>query len=128
MLEQPADVVPGHVGQAGIALLVVEEGLAARSTGSGGTCMPDPLSWKIGLGMKVTVLPCSPGGVLDDVLEERHLVGRAQQRVVAHVDLGLAGGAHLVVLHLDVDARPRARRRVISERRSGKWSVGGTGK
>ena len=27
-----------------------------------------------------------------------------QQRVEAHVDLGLAGGADLVVLHLDLDA------------------------
>ena len=42
--------------------------------------------------------------VLHDVLVEHQLVGHRRQRVEAHVDLGLAGGAHLVVLHLDRDA------------------------
>ena len=45
-----------------------------------------------------------PRHVLDDVLVEHELVGHRQQRVEAHVDLGLAGGADLVVLHLDLDA------------------------
>ena len=44
-----------------------------------------------------------PGHVLDHVLVEHELVGHGSQRVEAHVDLGLAGGAHLVVLDLDLD-------------------------
>ena len=39
--------------------------------------------------------------VLDHVLVEHQLVGHARQGVEAHVDLGLARRAHLVVLHLD---------------------------
>jgi hypothetical protein len=53
--------------------------------------------------MKVAVLPLLPGGVLDDVLEQLHLVGRVQQRVELVVDLGLAGGAHLVVRRSTVE-------------------------
>ena len=90
--------------------------------------MPEPLSPKIGLGMNVTVLPFWSRDVLDDVLEDHQVVGRLQQRAEAEVDLGLAGGAHLVVLHLDLDAGVDQRRATISERRSVKWSIGGTGK
>jgi hypothetical protein len=36
--------------------------------------MPEPLSPKIGFGMKVAVLPFSPRRVLDDVLELHHVV------------------------------------------------------
>src|SRR3712207_8308414 len=43
--------------------------------------------------------------LLDDVLVEHQLVGHGQQRVEPHVDLGLAGGADLVVLHLDLDRK-----------------------
>jgi hypothetical protein len=48
--------------------------------------MPDPLSWNTGFGMKVTVF----------------LVGHLDERRVPHVDLGLAGRAHLMVLALDL--------------------------
>ena len=47
--------------------------------------------------------PARVGDALDDVLVEHELVGHPQQRVESHVDLGLAGGADLVVLHLDLD-------------------------
>ena len=47
------------------------------------------------------------GDVLDDVLEDHEVVGGLQQGVEAEVDLRLAGGADLVVLHLDVDAGRR---------------------
>jgi hypothetical protein len=53
--------------------------------------------------MKVAVLP-SPSGVLDDVLELHHVVAGVQQRVEPVVDLLLAGGAHLVVAALDLEA------------------------
>ena len=66
--------------------------------------MPEPLSWKHGLGHERGGLAVLVGHVLDDVLEQHELVGHAGQLVEAHVDLGLAGGAHLVVLQLDLDA------------------------
>ena len=66
--------------------------------------MPDPLSWNRGLGMNVAVNPAARGHVLHDVLVEHELVGHDEQRVELHVDLGLAGGGHLVVLDLDLDA------------------------
>ena len=45
-----------------------------------------------------------PGGVLDDVLEQLHLVAGVQQRREPVVDLGLAGRADLVVRALDREA------------------------
>ena len=45
------------------------------------------------------------GDVLDDVLVDHHLVAHLGQRVEPHVDLGLPGGADLVVLHLDAHSR-----------------------
>ncbi len=44
------------------------------------------------------------GDVLDDVLVLHNPVRHVHERREAHVDLGLAGGAHLVVVHLDLDA------------------------
>ncbi len=58
------------------------------------------------LGHEGDGLAVAAGHVLRDVLVEHDLVGHAQQGVEAHVDLGLPGGAHLVVVHLDLDARP----------------------
>ena len=67
--------------------------------------MPEPLSWKSGFGMNVTRLAVRACATfLIDVLVEHQLVGHRRERVEAHVDLGLARGADLVVLHLDLDA------------------------
>ena len=66
--------------------------------------MPEPLSPNSGLGMKVAVLPLRPRDVLDDVLELQHVVGGVRQRVELVVDLGLAGGADLVVGALELEA------------------------
>ena len=44
------------------------------------------------------------GRVLDDVLVLEDVVRGLEQRVEPHVDLGLAGRADLVVMHLDLDA------------------------
>ena len=79
--------------------------------------MPEPLSPNSGFGMNVAVLPRGPRGVLDDVLEQHQLVGCVQQRVELVVDLGLAGGADLVVRALDLDA-DASRLAIISSRRS----------
>ena len=63
--------------------------------------MPEPLSPKIGLGMKVAALPCLRADVADDVLVVHQAVGHLGQRAEPHVDLGLAGGPDLVVMDLD---------------------------
>src|SRR6266545_4455853 len=99
--QQATDVPAGHVRQPGVARLVVEQRLAAA---------PQAL---VGVHARAVVLEDRLGhegdrlaGAPGDVLVEHHLVGHAQQRVEAHVDLGLPGGADLVVVDLDVDARP----------------------
>jgi hypothetical protein len=56
VLEQATDVPAGEVRQAAVAALVVEQRLAVLPQ-DWWVCMPEPLSPKIGFGMKVTVLP-----------------------------------------------------------------------
>ena len=67
------------------------------------------------------------GRVLDDVLVLHDVVGGREQRVVAHVDLGLARGADLVVVHLDRDAH-LLEVRTMSVRRSWYLFTGGSAK
>ena len=103
MGEQAADVPPAEVGQARVARLVVEQRLAA---------LPQRLVdvharavvLEHRLGHERRGLAVLVGDVLHDVLVEHQLVGHAGQLVEAHVDLGLACGADLVVLDLDLDA------------------------
>ena len=90
--------------------------------------MPEPLSPKIGLGMKVAVLPLRQATFLTMYLNFMHVVGRVEQLVEAEVDLRLAGGADLVVLALDDQPGSFSSSVEISARRSAKWSTGGTGK
>ena len=103
--EDAADVPAADVRQPAVARLRVEERLAA---------VPERL---VDVHARAVVLeerlrhegrrePGLIGDALDDVLVEHQLVGHRQQGVEAHVDLGLAGGADLVVLHLDLDAEP----------------------
>ena len=54
--------------------------------------------------MKVTVLPCFRAVFLVTYLYHITLSAIFRQGVEPHVDLGLAGGRHLVVVHLDPDA------------------------
>ena len=103
MLQQATDVPTRQVRQAGVALLVEEQRLAALPqrlvhvhTG--------PVVHEDRLGHERDRLAGGACDVLDDVLVEHQLVGHAQHRVEAHVDLGLARGADLVVLDLDLDA------------------------
>ena len=103
MREQPADVVAPHVGQTGVTGLVVEQVVAVA---------PQRL---VRVHTRAVVheerlrherrgLAPAPRHVLHDVLVVHDLVGSLEQRAVPHVDLRLAGGADLVVLHLDRDA------------------------
>ena len=87
--------------------------------------MPEPLSSKSGLGMKVTVLPAFQAMFLTTYLYFSTLSASLQQRVEAHVDLGLAGGADLVVVHLDLDADLLELQDHLGLRRSWNWSIGG---
>ena len=126
VVQQAADVVAGRVRQAAVAGLVVEQRLAAgpqRLVGvHAGTVVAEHRLRHEGDG-----LAGLPGGVLDDVLEQHHLVGRGEQGVELVVDLGLAA-ADLVVAALDLEAGMRSGSR--SCRRAGRpaWSYGGTGK
>ena len=54
--------------------------------------------------MSVAVLPCRRATFLITYLNFSSLSAMLPERVEPHVDLGLAGGRHLVVVHLDVDA------------------------
>ena len=103
MGQQPADVPKGDVGQAGIPPLVVHQRVAVspqRLVGvhTRAVVAVDRLGHERD---RATVLA---GHILHHVLVELHLVGHRQHLVEHHVDLGLPGGAHLVVLNLDGDA------------------------
>ena len=104
MVQDAADVVAGHVRQTRVARLVVEQRLAVlpqRLVGvHAGTVVTEQRLGHEGDGLAVL-----PRGVLDDVLEQQHIVGRGQQRVELVVDLGLSGGADLVVAALQDEAR-----------------------
>jgi len=103
VVQQPADVVAGRVRQTGVADLVVEQ---RRSV------LPQRLMavharavvTAIGFGMKVTVLPAAWAVFLMMYLNSIRLSAALEQRAELVVDLGLAGGAHLVVATLDLHA------------------------
>ena len=80
--------------------------------------MPEPLSPNSGLGMKVAVLPAAQAVFLMMYLNSIRLSADAQQGVELVVDLGLAGGAHLVVAPLELEARRWSGSIIIVERRS----------
>ena len=66
--------------------------------------MPGAVVGEDGLGHEGGRQPVGPGHALHHVLVEHQLVRHGRQGVESHVDLGLSGGAHLVVLDLDLDA------------------------
>ncbi|VXB56721.1 conserved hypothetical protein [Arthrobacter sp. 8AJ] len=103
VLEQAADVPAGGVGQAGVALLVVEQRLAT---------VPQRL---VAVHARAVVAEdrlrheghrLAPGvsGVLDDVLELLQVIGSVGEGGELVVDLGLAGGSNFVVAALDLEA------------------------
>ena len=126
-LNMPADVIQRHLGQAR-HIPCRRRAACPSSTEIWWVCMPEPLSPKRGLGMKVTVLPCLRGHVLDDVLVNHHRVGGLDQRVKAEINFRLPGRGHFMVLALDLDARAASITRHISVRMSCWVSAGATGK
>ena len=79
--------------------------------------MPDPLSSKMGFGMKVTVLPYCQATFFTMQLN-RVTLSAWRRRLVADVDLGLPGGADLMVVNLNLD--PEVNTADISGRGLGK--------
>ncbi len=102
VLEDAADVVQRHLGESGIAV-AGKEGLAVLPQRLVGVHAAAVVAEE-GLGHEGRRLAVAPGDVLDDVLEPAELVGALHQGVEAEVDFGLAGGGHLVVLPLHLDA------------------------
>ena len=105
VLDDAADVPPPDVREAGVGALLMEERFSPVPqrrvhVHAGPVVVEERLRHK---GRRE---PGLGGDALDDVLVEHQLVGHPQQRVEPHVDLGLAGGPNLVVLHLDLDAHP----------------------
>ena len=101
--EETADVPARDIGQLRVALFVEEEGLAVepqRLVGvhAGAVVAED------GLGHEGGGLAPLVSGVLHDVLELQDVVGGVHHRVELVVDLGLAGGADLVMGTLQIKA------------------------
>ena len=104
VVQDAADVVAGHVRQTGVTRLVVEQRLAVLPQRL--VCVhAGAVVAEQRLGHEGDGLAVGPGGVLDDVFEQQHVVGRVQQRVELVVDLGLTGGADLVVAALEHESR-----------------------
>jgi hypothetical protein len=72
VLQDTANRVQRHVAQAGVP--AAGEQRLSPFHSEMWVCIPLPLSEKIGLGMKVTVLLCGLGHVLDDVLVHQQVV------------------------------------------------------
>ena len=104
MLQQATDVVTRQVRQASVADLVVEQRFPALPQALV-HMHAGPVVLKQRLGHEGDRVASRLGDVLDDVLERHEVVGGLQQGAEPEVDLCLTGGADLVVLHLDVDAR-----------------------
>ena len=100
VVQDAADVMPGHIRQAGVAGLVVEQRLAVLPQRLVGVHTRTVVAEQR-LGHEGDGLARLPRGVLDDVLEQQHIVGCGQQRVELVVDLSLPGGTHLMVATLE---------------------------
>src|SRR5690606_10613549 len=102
VLEDAADVPQRQLRQAAVAVAGVQvlAVLAQRlvHVHAAAVVADDRLRHE-GDGLAVAV-----GDVLDDVLHGQQLVGLAHERVELGADLALAGGGHLVVVDLDLDA------------------------
>ena len=89
--------------------------------------MPEPLSWKIGLGMKVAVLPCFLAVFLAQYLYQSTLSAilvRVSKRMSTSVCPPVATSWWCTSTLTPTLSRART----MSERMSWNWSMGGTGK
>ena len=103
MGEEAADVPTCQVGQAAVALLVGEEGLAALPQGLVAVHARTVVGVQR-LGHESGRLAELPGAVLDDVLELHEVVRRRLERAEGVVDLLLASRADFVVGPFDFQA------------------------
>ena len=96
MFEDATDEVAGKIGKTAVAVLVVEEGLAVPPEGHVGVHTRAVVSEERlrheGSGEAVL-----PGGVLNDVLEQLHIVCGVEKGIEAVVDFHLATVTNLVV-------------------------------
>ena len=101
--QQPADVVPAGGRQHRIPVGVVEQ-VAAVLPQALVAVHPRAVVAEQRLGHKSRHLAVGLGHILDHILEDGHRVRHPGQRVVAHVDFGLAGVGDFVVMlfHHDV--------------------------
>ena len=102
MLDDTADVVQRFIRQTGIAV-AGEQVLAVLGNGlvhvHAGTVVAND-----GLGHEGGGFAVGMGHVVHAVLEYLYFIGLLHHGVEAHANLTLAGGGHLVVVHLDVQA------------------------
>src|SRR5688572_16983483 len=100
MLQQPADVVAGHLRKSGVSV-TREQGLIAFPKRLV-TVHPRAIITVEGFrheGGRLAVLVCS---IANYVFEHLQVVGRAQHRRVTKVDLTLTGGGDFVMVTLDI--------------------------
>ncbi len=103
MLQQAADVIQSRLAQQAVAFRIVKEvGVALPQAlvhvHAGAVIAEDRL------GHERRHLAVLPRHVADDVLVIHHVVRHLLQGREAHVDLALAGGSYLVMMHFHRDA------------------------
>ena len=103
VLDQPANVPTGHVGEATIVLLIVEQRLAVLPQGlvavhAGAVVACDRLGHEGGC------LACESGGLVDDVLVLHEVIACMLQGVEAVVDLLLACAGDFMVCTFEDEA------------------------
>ena len=103
MFDEPTDVVAAHLAGEGVAFRIIEQVLAVLPQAlvdvHTGTVIGEQ-----GLGHEGGHLAVLTGHVLNDVFVDHDLVGHISEGVILHIELPLAGGSHLVVMHLHGDA------------------------
>ncbi len=104
MLDQPADVPPRRIGNQRVPVLVEEQ--VVRAVPQAHVHVhPGAVVAEHRLRHERRRVAVRRAHVLDDVLVHHDLVRHARQRVVPHVDLGLARRTDLMVVDFHLDAR-----------------------
>jgi hypothetical protein len=102
VFQDAADGVEGFLGNAGV-LVAGEQGVVVLPDADVGV-HAGAVVFKKRFGHEGHGVAGFVGHVFQHIFEPHELVGHLQQRLEAHVDFGLAGSGHLVMLALDVDA------------------------